>query len=215
MMGTGKANKLVDLIVQAAGNAETVETRANGYSSMQVPLRAVLAVTIAFPLIFAANERQHGSPERDGLDSRVAEVPDPTRLTVDPYSIIVAALVAGANASVKSIASSRARDLYTRLQRTLIRRLGDEQLGTALFAELERRPESADMLFLQQFRTRPDIIDEEVLDCSRALIETLQEPGADPSKYTVEARNSRGVQIGDHNTQVNTFSIGDSGVRNN
>jgi hypothetical protein len=48
--------------------------------------------------------------------------------------------------------------------------------------------------------------DEEVLASARQVLLLLEQSQEQPSKYTMDLREAKGVQVGDQNIQHNTFS---------
>ncbi|MEV7231298.1 hypothetical protein AB0M79_30415 [Polymorphospora sp. NPDC051019] len=48
--------------------------------------------------------------------------------------------------------------------------------------------------------------DERILAAARRLLELADPNGAGTGRYEVDASQARGVQVGDHNTQTNTFN---------
>ncbi|MDN3356828.1 hypothetical protein [Actinomadura sp. DC4] len=130
---------------------------------------------------------------------------------MDPSAIIAAALSGGATATASELASAAVRDAYSRFRAVLIARLGDRRPAERLLEDIEREPEKSDILVLQIIRDDPDVINE-VYQLAVRLLDALQESDASPVKYRVEVTRAAGVQIGSHNTQVNTFSVGEARV---
>ena len=48
--------------------------------------------------------------------------------------------------------------------------------------------------------------DPAILESARRLMALLDPAGFRAGKYEVDLRGAQGVQVGDHNTQINTFS---------
>lgn len=137
---------------------------------------------------------------------------------MDGVELILAALAAGGAAGVSDAAGSAVRDAYTGLRELLRRRLGQAPVPAERDPDAEpdpgadpgaavgtATPTAADTW---QVRLRGELTtsgadrDEDVLAAARTLLALLDTPG----KYAVDAREAKGVQIGDHNTQTNTFS---------
>ncbi len=120
--------------------------------------------------------------------------------------LIAAALAAGATAGVTGAASAAVQDTYAGLRDMLRRRLlSRHQAEHALDAD-ETQPG------VWQARLGRDLTeagadrDEEVLAAAFTLLSLVDQAGAASGRYRVDARQAKGVQIGDHNTQHNTFS---------
>jgi len=115
--------------------------------------------------------------------------------------LIVAALVAGTTAGVSDMTGTAIGDAYAGLKRILSSRLAGRPGGLEALDAHEAEPA------VWRARLGPDLIgsgaatDEEVLTAARRLLALVE--GA---KYNVDLREARGVQVGDGNTQTNTFS---------
>ncbi|MFE3520874.1 hypothetical protein ACFXOD_04635 [Streptomyces sp. NPDC059161] len=115
--------------------------------------------------------------------------------------LVVAALTAGASAGLTDTASSAVRDAYDALRQAVRRRLGAD-------ARILEAQESEPALWQAELTTvlaQADADrDQEVVAAAEAL---LRELGRHPSAANVvDARDAKGVQIGDGNTQTNTFN---------
>jgi hypothetical protein len=125
---------------------------------------------------------------------------------VTGVEIIVAALAAGATAGVTNTASSAVQDAYTGLRDALRRRLrGRGRAEEALDAQETDTG-------VWQARVGEDLTDsgadrdDDVLAAAQRLLALVDSAGTRAGKYTVDLRDAKGVQVGDHNTQHNTFS---------
>jgi len=112
--------------------------------------------------------------------------------------LIVAALAAGAAAGITDTASSPIRDTYIGLKDLLAHRLtGHNQTRQALDAQ-ETDPG------VWQARLGDDLATSGA--AARQVLDLLDPHGAESGKYQVDLREAKGVQVGDGNTQTNTFS---------
>ncbi|MDG4810985.1 hypothetical protein O7634_29860 [Micromonospora sp. WMMD1120] len=117
--------------------------------------------------------------------------------------VITAALAAGAGAGLKDTASAVVQDAYAGLKDLLKHRFGDRE-GTAAraLAADETDPGVWQARIGEALVTSGADGDERVLAAARRLLDL-----ADPvGKFRVDAHAAKGVQIGDHTTQNNTFS---------
>ncbi|GIG92716.1 hypothetical protein [Plantactinospora endophytica] len=130
---------------------------------------------------------------------------------MDPIAIVVTALVAGAAAGVSGAASSAVQDAYTGLCEVVRNRLGSGRGGHGRPAEI-----------VDAYRSDPVGQHDRMVaalttagaDQDRALAEAalrvlaLTFPGSADTvaRYAVDLRDARGVYVGDHGTQHNTFS---------
>jgi hypothetical protein len=122
-------------------------------------------------------------------------------------ALIVAAVTAGAAAGITDTTSSAIRDGYTGLREALRRRLaarGDRAVQVLEPHEIEpavwRASLSEDLAATGADR------DEYILAAAREVLALLDPAGTRAGKYIVDTRGAKGVQVGDHNTQTNTFS---------
>lgn len=120
--------------------------------------------------------------------------------------LIVAALAAGAAAGITDTASSAIRDTYVGLKDLLAHRLaGRNQTREALDAHETDHG-------VWQARLGDDLAasgaatDQRILTAALQMLELLDPHGAQSGKYQVDLREAKGVQVGDGNTQTNTFS---------
>lgn len=130
-------------------------------------------------------------------------------LTMDPSAIIAAALTSGVAAVSAGTASGAVLGAYHRLRSALVARLPGEEAVSTLFDEVENHPEKADILVHQVLRAERARIDDELYQRARELLDTLSDSGDGRSKYRVDISRSQGIQVGDHNLQTNTFSVGE------
>ena len=111
-------------------------------------------------------------------------------------------MAAGTTAGVSDMTGTAIGDAYAGLKRILSSRLGGRPGGPEALAAREAEPA------VWRARLGPDLIgwgaatDEEVLNAARRLLALVE--GA---KYNVELRDARGVQVGDGNTQTNSFLL--------
>lgn len=119
--------------------------------------------------------------------------------------LIVNALATGASAGVASTMGVAVQDAYRGLKDLIRQRFAGrgEAAQQALEAD-ETQPG------VWQTRIGPDLTgsgaadDEEVLAAARALL-ALADPQA-AAKFQVDAHDAKGIQVGDYNTQTNTFN---------
>ncbi|MET8204284.1 hypothetical protein [Micromonospora taraxaci] len=120
--------------------------------------------------------------------------------------MILAALAAGAGAGVSDSAKALVVDAYADLRAVLRQRLAGrnravEALDGVEVASGEWRLELGAALA----EANADR-DEEVLAAARAILSAADPGGSGASRYVADLREARGVQLGDHNVQHNSFS---------
>jgi hypothetical protein len=116
-------------------------------------------------------------------------------------------LVAGAAAGVRKAATAADHDAYAKLKWLLERRLAGNASAEFILAEHELDLDSQiwEAPLRQALIAAGADTDPEVLAAAVDLLEIVDPSGAAKGKYTIYVGDSQGVQIGDHNSQTNTF----------
>ncbi|WP_405496506.1 hypothetical protein [Streptomyces sp. NBC_00096] len=121
--------------------------------------------------------------------------------------LVVAALAAGTSAGLTDTASSVIRDAYCDLREAVRRRLAARGAGSAHVLEAaEADPESWQGRLREELTASGADRDEEILAAALSLLRELGTAGPHAPAQVVDAREAKGVQIGDRNTQTNTFN---------
>ena len=126
---------------------------------------------------------------------------------MDPVTLIVAALAAGAGAGAKGVASDAVKDSYQTLKKLVGRRLAGRESGEAALRGHQAAPETAgDALHAELVEVyRPDR-DQDLVVGARRLMDLLGAEDLSAGKYQVAVEGAQGVQVGDQNVQTNTFT---------
>lgn len=135
---------------------------------------------------------------------------------MEPASMIVGALVAGASAALKDTASQAVQDSYQGLKTLVIRYWKSRTELDAQANEIEAKVflnnlESDLTGFQKPLEKKLNEImpepEPEIIQQAQQLRKLLEEAEQSPGKYRVYmGDNSQGVQIGNKNKQNNTFS---------
>jgi hypothetical protein len=129
----------------------------------------------------------------------------PTGGNMDPITLIVAALAAGAASGLTDTASSAIKDAYAGLKALVRRKLGGGPSTDLILAEHEQAPQAwTDPLTAKLAEAGADR-DDSLVAAARELMGLVDAAGARAGKYSVDARGAQGVQIGDHGVQHNVF----------
>jgi hypothetical protein len=128
---------------------------------------------------------------------------------VDPITLIVTALTTGASAgaieALKDDAKEKAKAAYAKLHELVKRRLRGNAPSELILAEHANDPETY-MGALAKKLTEAGVADDAgLLAAATALMDLVDRTGARAGQYNVTVTNSKGVQIGDGNIQVNRF----------
>jgi hypothetical protein len=118
---------------------------------------------------------------------------------VDPISLIVAALVAGASSAARDTAGEAVRDAYAGLKSLLRRRFGgDEPKGLDAPSEHEES-------LKERLRQAGAAGDEELVRAAQEVMKHADPEGTRAGKYTVTITGGQGIVVGDKNTTTMNF----------
>ena len=133
---------------------------------------------------------------------------------MEPISMIVGALVAGATAALKDTASQAVKDSYQGLKAMVMHYWekmaeGDEHENKVeakiMLNNLEDDPDISQALVEKKLTKVIPQPEKDLIDQAQQLFKLLDEAGFNQGKYNVTVNNSQGVQVGDHNIQNNKF----------
>ena len=121
----------------------------------------------------------------------------------EPLSLIIAALVAGA----AKAASDAAPDAYNGLKTLIKRKFAGEPKAEMILEEHEQDPETYEAPLKKKLAEAGADKDEGIIKAAQELLKQLESEKSASGKYKVEFQDkAQGVQVGDRNTQTNTFS---------
>jgi hypothetical protein len=124
---------------------------------------------------------------------------------MDPISLILAALAAGATAAVKDTAGEAVKDAYAGLRALVRRRFGGDGKAEAALDAAEQQPEADPVALRAQLQVAGADRDDEILRLARELLEQLDPQGARAGKYRVDVSGGKGVVVGDNATVTMNF----------
>jgi hypothetical protein len=124
---------------------------------------------------------------------------------MDPVTLIVTALAAGASSAFQDDAKGAVKTALARLRALAKRRLAVRPGGEFVLAQHELTPVVYEKPLEHELGEAGAGADAELVGAAQELMKLLDERGAAAGKYTLTIQNSAGVQIGDHNTQYNNF----------
>jgi hypothetical protein len=128
---------------------------------------------------------------------------------MDPVSLIVAALAAGASAALKDTATEAIKDAYNGLKSLLKRKLGNEPAAQVAIDEHEKAPEVWEKPLENELGRSGVADNEEVVRSAQELLALVDPVGAQRGKYNVTVSGGKGVVVGDHAHVEMTFEDGD------
>jgi hypothetical protein len=129
---------------------------------------------------------------------------------MDPITLIVTALAAGASAGVidamKDSAKDAARAAYARLRGLVSKRVAGNPGAELALAEHDADPGNWEAPLSAKLAQAGAAGDADLVAAAQALMDLIDQAGANSGKYNVTIKDSKGVQVGDHGYQVNTFN---------
>lgn len=123
---------------------------------------------------------------------------------MDPGSVIEVALVAGAAAGAKGIATTAITDAYQTLKTIVKNRFSGRPSAELVLAEHEADPETWRNPFLKELTAVG--VDAELLSAAQVLLELVGPFDRAPAKYSIDLRGAQEAQIGEHNNQFNVVN---------
>jgi hypothetical protein len=124
---------------------------------------------------------------------------------MDPVTLIVAALTAGAATGLQDTVSDAVKDAYRSLKALVSKRLAGRRDGELVLARYQEAPHTWAAPLTAELTEAGAAGDASLVAAAQALMKLIDESGSRAGKYAVQIQGSQGVQVGDHNTQTNTF----------
>ena len=124
---------------------------------------------------------------------------------MDPVTVIVTALTTGATSALQDGASAAVKDAYAQLKALVKVRFTGRSKGELVLAEYEAAPQTWEAPLAAELSAAGAERDANLLAAAQVLMSLVDEEGTRSGKYLVTVHDSQGVQVGDHNTQTNTF----------
>jgi len=124
---------------------------------------------------------------------------------MDPVTLIVTALAAGAASALQDGTAAAVKDAYARLNALVKRRFTGRPKAALVPAEHEAAPQTWQAPLAAELSAVGAEGDDDLVAAAQALMSLVDEAGSRSGKYIVAVRDSQGVQVGNHNTQTNTF----------
>lgn len=124
---------------------------------------------------------------------------------MDPVTLIVTALAAGAASALQDGVSAAVKDAYARVRALVAKRFAGRPAGELVLAQHETAPQTWEAPLAAELAASGAGDDAGLVAAAQALMNLVDAAGSRSGKYTVTVHGSQGVQIGDHNTQTNTF----------
>jgi hypothetical protein len=124
---------------------------------------------------------------------------------MDPITLIVTALAAGAASAMQDDAKAAVKTAFERLRHLVKKRFASPDTGEFMLENHAAAPDIWQAPLQQELEKSGAAGDSELIDAAQALMKLVDSQGTGARKYVVSIRGSAGVQVGDHNSQVNDF----------
>ena len=125
---------------------------------------------------------------------------------MEPITLILGALAAGALAGVKDSATGAVKDAYAGLKRLVATHFAGKPAAELALAEHAADPDTWQAPLAKALAETGTDADPAVIEAARRLMELLDQAGARAGKYQVDLRGAQGVQVGDYSQQHNVFN---------
>lgn len=125
---------------------------------------------------------------------------------VEPISLIVGALVAGTATGLTDTATDAVKDAYADLRDPVRRRFAGRRVAETVLAEHEKAPQVWQAPLSAELAAVGADTDAQIIAAAQRVMALVDEAGSAAGKYLVDLRGAQGIQVGDHNTQTNTFT---------
>ena len=125
---------------------------------------------------------------------------------MDPVTLIVSALAAGALKGVGETAGTAVKDAYNALRRLVSSRFAGNPAADMVLAEYDSDPGTYHESLVKHIRESGIAENRTVISAAQELMSLLDADGTRAGKYVVALHSAQGVQIGDHNQQSNAFN---------
>jgi hypothetical protein len=125
---------------------------------------------------------------------------------MDPVTLILTALSTGAVAGAGDTAATMVKDTYQGLKDLVFARFSGKKSAEVALAEHETDPETWQAPLAKELRQTGVDTDPTVIKVAQELMVLLDEAGSSSGKYSIDLRGAQGIQVGEHNQQLNKFT---------
>lgn len=111
----------------------------------------------------------------------------------------------GAAAALQDGVSAAVKDAYAQVAALVKKRFAGHPDRELVLARHEQTPQVWDKPLAEELTAAGAAGDQDLVAAAQALMQLADAGGTAAGKYQVVVHGSQGVQVGDHNTQHNTF----------
>jgi hypothetical protein len=124
---------------------------------------------------------------------------------MDPVTLIVTALAAGAASALQDDAKGVVKVAFERLRALVKKRFAGRSSGDFVLEQHKQAPDIYEKPLEAELKAVNAAADRDIIAAAQELMRILDSEGTAAGKYVINVRGSQGVQIGDGNTQVNNY----------
>ena len=124
---------------------------------------------------------------------------------MDPVSLIVTALTAGAAVALKDTASQAVKDAYGGLKTLIQNRFAGKPEAEMALTQIEKKPEVWAAPLKDALAETGLDKDEEILQQAQQVLKLVQPQQASQGKYNINIGEAKGTVIGDNASVTQTF----------
>lgn len=125
---------------------------------------------------------------------------------MDPITLLLAALAAGAAAATKDMASQALKDSYAGLKGLILKRFAGRQAAETALAEYEKDEETWKLPLQKSLTEVGADRDEAILQRAQDLLKQINPQQASQGKYNINIGEAKGNAFGDNAQVRNTWS---------
>lgn len=125
---------------------------------------------------------------------------------MDPISLIVGALAAGATTGLKDTTTDALKDAYAGLRELVRRRFAGRRVAEMALIEHEKAPDTWRQPLVAELAAAGADADTAIIAAAQRVMTIAGDTSGVSGKYTISIQDANGAVVGDSNTQVNTFS---------
>lgn len=124
---------------------------------------------------------------------------------MEPVSIIMAALAAGAAAGATEVATQAIKDAYEGLKALVLKRLEGKPAAETALVEYEQDPETWEKPLQKSLVEAGAGLDQALVDAAQQMLQLVQPQQVAQGKYNVQIGTAYGTVIGDQATVEQHF----------
>jgi|SRR5579884_1448445 len=124
---------------------------------------------------------------------------------MDPITLIIVALTAGAAAGLQSTANQVIQDAYNGLKTLIQRKFAGKPEAEIALTQHEQKPDVWKAPLEEGLKQTEADKDEEIIKAAQKLMELAQPEQAAMGKFNLRISGGQGIVVGEHNTSTMYF----------